>query len=111
MVTTGERLAVDGFGARRRALERELAPHELPAGARHPPREADVAEEPREPPRPRGGVERRGQEPRPPPPHPSGGAPTVRRPHRGPPRPRPPPGVPPPPPAGRHWGRPRQGVA
>src|SRR2546428_12141121 len=90
MVTTGERLAVDGFGPRRRAFERELAPHELPAGACEPPREADVVEEPRERPRPRGGVERRGPEPRLPPPPQIPGAPPVRRPAPEPPRPRPP---------------------
>src|SRR2546428_6491954 len=86
MVTTGERLAVDGFGARGRAFERVLAPHELPAGACQPPREAGVAEEPRERPRPRGGVERRGQEAPLPPPHEIGGAPPV-----GPPDPEAPP--------------------
>src|SRR3989442_4930112 len=86
MVTTGERLAVDGFGPRRRAFERELAPHELPAGACEPPREADVVEEPRERPRPRGGVERRDQEPRLLPPHESAAGPLVPRHHPGPPR-------------------------
>src|SRR3989442_15011165 len=106
MVTTGERLAVDGFGARRRALERELAPHELPAGARHPPREADVAEEPRERPRPRGGVERRDQEPPLPPPPQNPGAPPVPRPHREPPAPPPGQGLRQPPHAGRPAGPP-----
>src|SRR3989442_13860533 len=96
MVTTGERLAVDGFGPRRRAFEREIAPHELPAGACQPPREVGVAEEPRERPRPRGGIERRDQGPPPPPPHPGGGAPVGPPPHRGPPRPRPQPGLRPP---------------
>src|SRR3989442_11090446 len=80
MVTTGERLAVDGFGPRGRAFERELAPHELPAGACQPPREAGVAEESSECPRPRGGIERRDQEPPLPPPHEIGGAPLVPRP-------------------------------
>src|SRR2546428_12784529 len=106
MVTTGERLAVDGFGPRRRAFERELAPHELPAGACEPPREADVVEEPRERPRPRGGVERRGPEPPLPPPPASPGSPPLRRPPPGPPRPPPPPGPRGPLPAGRARRRP-----
>src|SRR2546430_16513636 len=87
MVTTGERLAVDGFGPRRRAFERELAPHELPAGACEPPREADVVEEPRERPRPRGGVERRGQAPFLLPPHDVRVAPGALRPYPGTPPP------------------------
>src|SRR2546428_11037194 len=93
MVTTGERLAVDGFGARGRAFERVLAPHDLPAGACQPPREAGVAEEPRERPRPRGGVERRDPEAPPPPPPANRGAPRGARPppeaHRPPPQARP----------------------
>src|SRR2546430_14443991 len=88
MVTTGERLAVDGFGPGGRAFERELAPHKLPTGACQPTREGGVAEEPGERPRPRGGVERRDQEPRLPPTHQSGGAPPGRRPRPEPPRPR-----------------------
>src|SRR2546430_9153753 len=89
MVTTGERLAVDGFGPGGRAFERELAPHKLPTGACQPTREGGVAEEPGERPRPRGGVERRGPEPPLPPTHEIRGAPPVRRPHPEPPRPRP----------------------
>src|SRR2546430_4614983 len=107
MVTTGERLAVDGFGPRRRAFERELAPHELPAGACEPPREADVVEEPRERPRPRGGVERRDQEPCLLPPHQIAGAPVVPRHDREPPRPRPEQGLREPFDAGRQRGPPR----
>src|SRR2546425_10605981 len=90
MVTTGERLAVDGFGARGRAFERELASHELPAGACQPPREAGVAEQSRERPRPCGGVERRDQEAPLPPPPAIAVAPAVGRPHPAPPPPRPP---------------------
>src|SRR2546429_185633 len=60
MVTTGERLAVDGFGPGGRAFERELAPHKLPTGACQPTREGGVAEEPGERPRPRGRGRGRG---------------------------------------------------
>src|SRR2546422_8168213 len=89
MVTTGERLAVDGFGPGGRAFERELAPHKLPTGACQPTSEGGVAEEPGEHPRPRGGVERRDQERPLPPTDEIGGAPL------GPP---PDPAPPPPPP-------------